>query len=118
MRLKTRVEELEVENKSLWRAITNYESHYSELFKKMQKEIKQQEKTIKCLMELCEPLLEERLAKSLGKVNDILESALKDLFGSEPAKKCKKSAKSSAEKYKKCGESVKTTKKTSKKENK
>ena len=113
MRLKAIVEELEVENKSLWRAITNYESHYSELCEKMQKEIKQQEETIKYLIDLCEPLLEERLAKSLEKVNDILELSLKDLFSSEPTKKCKKGVKSSAEKCKKCGETKKGEEKCS-----
>lgn len=111
MRLKKRVEELEVENKSLWRAITNYESHYSELCNKMKKQIKEQEEAINELTRMCQTLL-------FANFNDCmkdLENELKDLFGSEPSKKCKKGAKSSAEKRKKCGESAKTTKKTSKK---
>ena len=122
MRLKNRVEELEKSLERLRDLNLMQNEHYDydmEFFDKeiesLNKKIEKQEETIKDLMELCEPLLEERLAKSLGKVNDILESALKDLFSSEPASKCKKSAKSSAKKCKKCVESVKTTKKTNKK---
>ena len=128
MRLKARVEELEAtvemlatlchkQTEIIEKSSKDFDEMV-ELCSKMDKRIDKQEETIKDLMELCEPLLEERLAKSLGKVNDILESALKDLFSSEPTKKCKKGAKSSAEKCKKCGESAKTTKKTTKKENK
>lgn len=123
MRLKTRVEELEAtvemlatlchkQTEIIEKSGKDFDE-VVELCSKMDKRIDKQEETIKDLMELCEPLLEERLAKSLGKVNDILESALKDLFSSEPAPKCKKGAKSSAEKCKKCGETKKGEEKCS-----
>lgn len=61
---------------------------------------------------------QEKVSENLKSSAESLGNIFKDLFASEPAKKCKKGAKSSAEKCKKCGESAKTTKKTSKKENK
>lgn len=120
--LKNRVDKIHEELLAFENSFEKYKErptqNYDGLIKSLEERVEKQEETIKDLIELCRPLLEERLAKSLGKVNDILESALKDLFVSKPATKCKKGAKSSAEKCKKCGENTKTTKKTSKKENK
>ena len=100
---------------------TQASPNYDGLIKSLEERVEKQEETIKALIDLCKPLLEERWAKSLGKFNDILESALKDLFSSEPTKKCKKSAKSSAEKCKKCECKIKQEKRgrgRPKKENK
>ena len=90
------------------------QQNYQDIIKSLEERVEKQEEAINELTQMCQTLL-------LANFNDCmkdLENELKDLFSSEPAKKCKKGAKSSAEKCKKCGESAKTTKKTSKKESK
>ena len=76
--------------------------------KGMKKQLDEHEERIDALAELTKPLVEKRLSNTLNDITTTLENELKDLFGGE----CKKGA----EKCKKCGESAKTTKKTSKKE--
>ena len=125
MRLKKRVEELEKDlercNHKL-QTLSDFTNKNLLQFSKQQDELEakvnKQEETIKNLEDICRLFLAERMDTILGDFNEIFERGLKDLFSSEPAKKCKKGAKSSAEKCKKCGETQKTTKKTSKKENK
>lgn len=96
------------------RGIPDYQSQIDDLKKITQKH----DKAIEEILEVLEPILIKNCKENLDSVVGEFEKALKDLFSSEPAKKCKKGSKSSAEKCKKCGESAKTTKKTSKKENK
>lgn len=93
------------------RGIPDYQSQIDDLKKATQKH----DKAIEEILEVLEPILVKNCKENLDLVVGEFEKALKELFGGEPAKKCKKSAKSSAEKCKKCEESAKTTKKTSKK---
>ena len=125
MRLKTRVKEVEKRLEQLRDLNLMQNEHYDydiEFFDKeiesLNKKIEKQEEAIKALVELCKPFIQTRINVALGEITTAIENELKDLFGSGNTRKCTKSAKSSAEKYKKCGESTKTTKKTTKKENK
>ena len=119
MRLKARVEQLEKDlercNHKL-QTLSDFTNRSLLEFKKQQDEfeakVHKQEELINALVKICEPIILERITNAFGEIANGLEKELKDLFGSEPAKKCKKGAKSSAEKCKKCGGRAKTAKKT------
>lgn len=121
MRLKNRVEQLEKDleryNHKL-QTLSDFTNKNLLEFSKKQDEIEvkvgKHDLIINEILDAIEPILIKECKESLNSVVGEFEKALQDLFGGE-GEKC---VKTSAEKCKKCGESAKTTKKTSKKESK
>lgn len=115
--LKNRVDKIHEELLAFENSFEKYKErpaqNYDGLIKSLEERVEKQEETIKNLEDICRSLLAERMDSIIGNFNEIFERGLKDLFNSEPAKKCKKGAKSSAEKCKKCGETKKGEEKCS-----
>lgn len=116
MRLKQRVAELEFALKRQDCQRKNDMVHCETLIKSLEEKVEKQEEAIKGLVELFRPMIVEQLSSALGKINDLLEKELKDLFNTKDTTKTEKVRKPRAKKVEKVDE-PKTEKKSKKKDN-